>query len=93
MKLSKDELKSKINDLIKDNDISIQLLEDIEDSMDIPDTSAYDELKTKYDELESKNKELESKYKERFLSGTKVIEEPKEPQEPIEKDIIDIKEI
>ena len=35
MKLSKDELKQKVNELVTDNDIAIQLLEDIEDSMEV----------------------------------------------------------
>ena len=35
MKLSKEELKQKVNELVTDNDIAIQLLEDIEDSMEV----------------------------------------------------------
>ena len=33
MKLNKEELKAKVNELVTDNEIAIQLLEDIEDSM------------------------------------------------------------
>ena len=35
MKLSKEELKSKVNELVTDNEIAIQLLEDIDDSMEV----------------------------------------------------------
>ena len=86
MKLNKDELKNKISELVTDNDISIQLLEDVEDSMLEEDTSKFDDLQAKFDELQNK-------YKERFLSGENIpkIEETKPELE--EKEYIDIKEI
>ena len=54
MKLNKDELKQKVNELVTDNDIAIQLLEDIEDSMEVGevDTSKIDELQAKLDDLQ-----------------------------------------
>jgi hypothetical protein len=92
MKLSKEELKSKVNELVTDNDIAIQLLEDIEDSMEVGevDTAKIDELQTKLDDLQEK-------YKQRFLKGDdkKDAEDKKEEvdEELEEKELIDIKEI
>ena len=88
MKLSKEELKAKVNELVTDNDVAIQLLEDVEDSLEIPevDTSQLDELKSKYDDLQEK-------YKQRFLEGTTDKKEEKKTEELEEKEVIDIKEI
>lgn len=91
MKLSKDELKQKVNELVNDNDIAIQLLEDIEDSMEVGevDTAKIDELQAKFDDLQEK-------YKQRFLKGDdkKDAEDKKEVDEELEeKEVIDIKEI
>lgn len=91
MKLSKEELKSKVNELVTDNDIAIQLLEDIEDSMEVGevDTARIDELQAKLDDLQEK-------YKQRFLKGDdkKDAEDKKEVDEELEeKEVIDIKEI
>lgn len=90
MKLSKEELISKINELPIDDEIKITLLEDISDSMEVSDTS----------EIESKYEELKTKYKERFLKGTEETEEVKEDEsedeelkEEDEEEIIDVKEI
>lgn len=92
MKLSKEDLKAKVNELVTDNDIAIQLLEDIEDSMEVGevDTAKIDELQAKFDDLQEK-------YKQRFLKGDdkKDAEEKKEEvdEELEEKEVIDIKEI
>lgn len=93
MKLSKEELKQKISDSITDNDdLVIELLEDIEDSMEensIQDNSELEDLKGKYDELKRK-------YKERFLSGKEKDpeDEKDEKDEGLEeKEVIDVKEI
>lgn len=92
MKLSKEELKNKVNELVTDNEIAIQLLEDIEDSMEVGevDTEALDALQAKFDELQEK-------YKQRFLKGDdkKDAEDKKEEvdEELEEKEVIDIKEI
>lgn len=71
MKLSKDELISKINGLEIDDEVKIGLLEDVTDSMEVvpeADNSELEEIKTKYEELKTK-------YKERFLKGDEVATE------------------
>lgn len=64
MKLSKEELKQKINDLAVDDDVKITLLEDVEDSFETTEDNSeeLEALKTKYEELKEK-------YKSRFLTG------------------------
>ena len=71
MKLSKQELKQKISDNIKDNDdLVISLLEDIEDSMIENNEQVIDETnKKEIEDLKWKYENLKAKYKERFLSG------------------------
>ena len=100
MKLNKEDLKKKVNEIVTDNDVAIQLLEDIEDSFDESaevDNTKIDELQAKIDEQQSKIDELQEKYKERFLTGDKEEKtEDKKPEEDDgleEKNIIDIKEI
>ena len=91
MKLSKDELKQKVNELVTDNEIAIQLLEDIEDSMEVGEVDT-----AKIDELQAKLDDLQEKYKQRFLKGDdkKDAEDKKEVDEELEeKEVIDIKEI
>ena len=92
MKLEKDELIKKVNDLEVNDEIKISLLEDITDSFE-KDTKEFDDLKSKYDDLVIKNEELTEKYKERFLEGSEVKTEEKYPEEMEEKRIIDIREI
>lgn len=91
MKLSKEELKQKVNELVTDNDIAIQLLEYIEDSMEVGEVDT-----AKIDELQAKLDDLQEKYKQRFLKGDdkKDAEEKKDVDEELEeKEVIDIKEI
>lgn len=90
MKLSKEELKQKVNELVTDNEIAIQLLEDIEDSMEVGEVDT-----SKIDELQAKLDDLQEKYKQRFLKGDDKKEEKKEDvdEELEEKEVIDIKEI
>ena len=91
MKLSKDELKQKVNELVTDNEIAIQLLEDIEDSMEVGEVDT-----AKIDELQAQLDDLQEKYKQRFLKGDdkKDAEDKKEVDEELEeKEVIDIKEI
>lgn len=93
MKLSKEELKAKINDLGIDDEIKISLLEDVEDSMDISDDSEKVE-KSAYDEVVAKYEEIKTKYKERFLKGEDTKDEDEKDEDEIdEKEVIDIKEI
>lgn len=94
MKMSKDELKKYISELEIDNEISIKLLEDIEDSFleGEVDSEAINELQEKLEESENKLKELQEKYKSRFLSSE--IKEEKEDSEELEEvEEIDVKEI
>ena len=94
MKLSKEELKAKVNELVTDNDIAIQLLEDIEDSMEVGEVDT-----AKIDELQAKLDDLQEKYKQRFLKGddkkdAEDAEDKKEVDEELEeKEVVDIKEI
>lgn len=91
MKLSKQELKQRISDNIKDNDdLVISLLEDIEDSMIETNEQVIDETaKRELEDLKWKYDNLKEKYKERFLN--KVEDDDNEGLE--EKEIVDIKEI
>ena len=103
MKLSKEDLKKKITEVVEDEDTQISLREDIEDSFVEPDEvdtvekTTYDELETKYKDLQEKYKDLQEKYKQRFLKGDdkKDAEEKKDEvdEELEEKEVIDIKEI
>lgn len=94
MKLSKEELSAKINDLDIDEEIKVSLMEDIADSIEgnseIEDNGEFEELKIKYESLREK-------YKERFLKGEEVEEEKKddetEDEELREEEVIDVKEI
>lgn len=93
MKLSKDELISKINDLEIDDNVKIELMEDVTDSMEV----APEVDNTELEEVKAKYEELKTKYKERFLKGDETKEEEKEEkkddEELEEKEIIDVKEI
>lgn len=71
MKLSKDELISKINGLEIDDEVKISLLEDVTDSMEV----AEEVDNTELEELKAKYEELKTKYKERFLKGDEVATE------------------
>ena len=93
MKLSKDDLIKKINEKVLDEDVKIELMEDVTDSLEAnTDSSTGDSQRI--EELETKYKNLQEKYKERFLKGS---EEPKETEkdddELEEKEVIDVKEI
>lgn len=97
MKLSKEELKQKIAEVVADEDTQIALLEDIEDSFEVSDESEKVE-KSAYDELEIKYNDLKAKYKERFLKGNddeeiKEDEEKEDEEELKEEEVIDVKEI
>lgn len=90
MKLSKEDLKKKISEKIVDNDdLVIELLEDIEDSMDVQDTAELDTMKAELDAKDVEIAELKQKYKERFLNGSeevKVDEESEVVDEGLEKE-------
>ena len=98
MKMSKQELKQRISDSIKDNDeLVISLLEDVEDSMSegSNDDVQMETLKKENEELKWKYEDMKTRYKERFLAGVDEIKEnPEEKIEEVEeKEIVDIKEI
>lgn len=98
MKLSKEELKKKIDEKIEDEDLKIELLEDIEDSVDIAEDETEKVEKTAYDEVVAERDEIKRKYKERFLSAEEVKENSSEETEETEEaedteEVIDVKEI
>ena len=86
MKLSKEDLKKKVNEMSIDDETKIELLEDIEDSFEVEDDNTeLEEIKTKYEELKEK-------YKARFLdSDSKEEEEEKEEVKEVEE--VDVEEI
>lgn len=95
MKLSKEELKAKIDEVVSDEDIKIMLLEDIEDSFEVEETGETIS-KEDYDKVVAERDEIKRKYKERFLSKEEieeVKEEDKEPEGLEEVKEIDVKEI
>lgn len=98
MKLSKEELKKKIDEKIEDEDLKIELLEDIEDSVDMAETDETEKVdKTAYDEVVAERDEIKRKYKERFLSAEEVKEDTEDSEETEEteetEEVIDVKEI
>lgn len=96
-KKTKDELKKSIDETIEDVDKKIEMLEDIEDSMDtnVIEKSKFDELESKFNDLNTKYTDLQTKYKERFFSNTSEVTTKTAPEEKglQEVNYIDIKEI
>lgn len=94
MKLSKEELSAKINDLDIDEEIKVSLMEDIADSIEVSET---EDKNGELEELKIKYESLREKYKERFLKGEEVEDEKKEDEtedeELKEEEVIDVKEI
>lgn len=95
MKLSKEELSAKINDLDIDEEIKVSLMEDIADSIEV---SSESEDNGELEELKIKYESLREKYKERFLKGNdeteeKEDEEKEDDDELKEEEVIDVKEI
>ena len=95
MKLSKEELKKKIDEKITDEDLKIELLEDIEDSVDVETVDETEKVeKSAYDEVVAERDEIKRKYKERFLSSEEEAPKEEEKEEELkEEEVIDIKEI
>lgn len=95
MKLTKSELKQKISERISENDdLVIELLEDIEDSMLEGDNPVNTELQETNARLISENETLKTKYKERFLQEVnEVLEDVIDDSSMGEVEIIDVKEI
>ena len=93
MKLSKDELKKKIDEKISDEDLKIELLEDVEDSLEDVADEVEKVLKEDYDKIVSELTDLKEKYKARFLSKDETVEEKEDEDVLEEKEEIDVKEI
>ena len=96
-KLSKDELKAKIDEVVTDEDVKIDLLEDIEDSFEVKSEETEEESEEKiskeeYDKVVAERDEIKKKYKERFLSGEEK-DEKEETETLYEKEVVDVKEI
>lgn len=87
-KMSKDELISKINGLEIDDNVKIELMEDVTDSMEV----APEVDNTEIERLKTENEELKTKYKERFLKGEDK-EEKVDDEEMKEEEVVDVKEI
>ena len=99
-KLGKDDFNKKYSEKIVDNDdLLIELMEDVSDSIEVGDSEELTKLKSELDDLKVKYEDLKEKYKERFLSSEEIKEEVKEelidPEEDVleEKEVVDIKEI
>ena len=98
-KLSKEELKAKINEFDISDDLKIELFEDIEDSMVDPDTTELDNAKAELEKALADLEDIKTKYKERFLSKEEVEEIAKDEEvsdsvEDEEKEeVIDVKDI
>lgn len=93
-KLGKDELISKVNEKVLDQDTAIELIEDITDSFLVEDNSEKELLKAEIDNTKAELEALKTKYKERFLSSEPVTHEVNTfTDEPHEDNVIDIKEI
>ena len=91
-KLGKDEFNKKYSEKIVDNDdLLIELMEDIADSVDV-ESEELEKAKAELDDYKAKYDDLKSKYKERFLSSEDIPEEKME-EKLEEKEVVDIKEI
>lgn len=92
-KLSKEELKQKISDSLPENqELAVELLEDIEDSMIETAEDNSEEMQA----LQAKYDELLTKYKERFLSNDSQEDDDKNDDNDEglkEEEVIDVKEI
>ena len=93
MQLSKEELKAKIDEKISDEDLKIELLEDVEDSMDVKEDTSEKVEKSAYDEVVAERDEIKRKYKERFFDSSEVKTEENDDEELKEEEIFDVKEI
>lgn len=95
-RMSKEELKNSIDGYDISDDIKISLLENIEDSMDVADTTEVDALTTERDTLKAELEDYKKKYKERFLG---IVEDTIETIADVvdeglqEEEVIDVKEL
>lgn len=87
-KLTKDEFIKKYNEKLADNnELAVELMEDITDSIE-SDITELEDMKKKYDDLLNR-------YKERFMASEEVVEEVKDEATEVvdEEEVIDVKEI
>lgn len=92
-KLGRDEFNKKYSEKITDNDeLLIELMEDVADSMDNKESEELSKIKSELDDYKMKYDDLREKYKERFLSSDEMPKE-KEEEKLEEKEVIDIREI
>ena len=92
-KLGKEEFNKKYSEKIVDNDdLLIELMEDISDSVDMK-SEELEKIKAELDDYKAKYEDLKEKYKERFLSSEVPEEKEEEKEELEEKEVIDVKEI
>lgn len=93
--MTKDSLKQKISEKITDTDLAIELLEDIDDSMDVVDNSELEKVKSELEKTKQDLDNMKEKYKARFTESIPVSETKKEPEAEglSEEKYVDIKDI
>lgn len=93
MKLSKEELLRKVSERVNDEELSIELMEDISDSMEVTETNTdaieLETVKSKLEDMTYKYTSLQQRFKERFFEGADHSDEEIET----ENNVIDVKEI
>ena len=93
-KLGRDEFNKKYSEKITDNDeLLIELMEDVADSMDNKESEELSKIKSELDDYKMKYDDLREKYKERFLSSEEMPKEKDIEEKLEEKEVIDIREI
>lgn len=93
-KLGRDEFNKKYSEKITDNDeLLIELMEDVADSMDNKESEELSKIKSELDDYKMKYDDLREKYKERFLSSEEMPREKDIEEKLEEKEVIDIREI
>ncbi len=98
MKLTKEQMLNRINDLELDDEIKIAFMEDVSDSMDgenAVDETIVEGLKRDYEDLKWKYEDLLARYKDRFLNGEpeEDVKDPDIEEEFKDEEVIDINEI
>lgn len=92
MKLSKEDLKKEIAELVENEDAQIKLLEDVEDSFEVVEAEQNDEIESLKKDLLAKDDEiaeLKRKYKERFLKGEEIEDVTEDATEDITEEVIE----
>lgn len=89
-RLGKDELLTKISEKVTDENIAIELMEDVSDSIELD--TEIKRLESELESVKAERDEAKSKYKERFLTGSPVVKEDV-IDEPKMVNYVDIKTI